>query len=330
MLREKLKKNRNYWKILAIYLLLLAANVYLFVGLFNYYSGLGFRISPEHIENLSAIVATVSILGYISGKLPKIHNLGQSAVFGMAYILIACVITLVSSYFFGKINAAEMFGSYLEMFQILCAVLIFILLATHLKSFKGLLNGEFTQKNMIVCLILFVLCGMFASFARVTINGTPANIRCFIVMTGGLVGGPFVGIPVGLIAGAYRFSLGGVTALPCALSTVLSGIIGSLFFIWNDKKYPDALSSLILTFLLIGFEMFLVVILTPPDISFPFVGDIYSIMLFGAIMGTIIFILAFKGARHNPDDDVDVNEEIDELKSEIKALKSEIEEMKNE
>lgn len=330
MLREKLEKNRNYWKILAIYLLLLAANVYLFAGLFNYYSGLGFKISAVHIENISAIVATVSILGYISGKLPKIHNLGQSAVFGMAYILIACVITLMTSYFLGKLDAAEMFGSYLEMFQILCAVLIFILLATHLKSFNDLLNGKFTRRNVMVCFILFALCGLFASFARVTINGTPANIRCFIVMTSGLVGGPFVGIPVGLIAGAYRYTLGGVTAFPCAISTVLSGIIGSLIFIWNDRKYPDAISSLLLTFLLIGFEMFLVVILTPPDISFPFVGHIYTIMLFGALMGTIIFILAFRAARHNPDDDRDVDEEIDELKSEIKALKSEIEKMKKE
>ena len=44
----------------------------------------------------------------------------------------------MTSYFDEKIDASVFFGPYLEMFKILCAVLIFILLATNLKAFKEL------------------------------------------------------------------------------------------------------------------------------------------------------------------------------------------------
>ncbi|MCY7433652.1 hypothetical protein MCZ49_18240, partial [Bacillus safensis] len=35
---------------------------------------------------------------------------------------------------------------------------------------------------------------------------------------GGLIGGPFVGIGAGLLAGIHRYTLGGSTALSCAIS----------------------------------------------------------------------------------------------------------------
>lgn len=98
----------------------------------------------------------------------------------MIYLVIICIIGLMTSYFNGKFNTALFFGPYLEMFKILCGVLIFVLLSTHLKSFKEILLGEYTTKNQIICLIIFTIIGLFTSYAHLTINDTPANIRCFI------------------------------------------------------------------------------------------------------------------------------------------------------
>ena len=253
-------------------------------------------------------------------------------------MLIICAISVMTSYFIGKINASMFFGPYLEMFKILCAVLIFVILATNLDSFKRVLHDVPTRKDKIICLIIFIIIGLFASYTTVNVNGTPANIRCLIVMISGLIGGPIMGIPVGIISGAYRFTLGGVTAVPCAISTVISGVIGSLIFIWNDKKFPGTIISMILMFLFTGFEMMLVVLMTPKDISFPFISNIYLLMVFASVVGMLVFSIVVHEAKEkmNPtpsyeeqkikeleDTLVEHIEKIEDLKMEINELKKE-------
>ncbi len=143
-----------------------------------------------------------------------------------------------------------------------------------------------------------------------------------------LFGGPVVGIPVGVISGAYRYSLGGVTALPCAVSTVISGVIGSLIFIWNDKKFPNIIEAIILMFLFTGFEMLFVVIMTPSDISFPYIQNIYPMMLFASVIGMLLFALVIRD-KNNPKIS-DEEQKIKELESELEGYDEKIEELRNE
>ena len=344
MLKKKLKtSNPNHWKKNAVYVLLLISNIILCIGLIDYYSKVGVSIHITHFEEIAAVIAAICILGFISLRLPKIKDLGEHYIYGISYILIICAIGLMTSYFDEKIDASVIFGPYLEMFKILCAVLIFILLATNLKAFKELLDGKFSRKNVLICLAIFIAVGLFASYAHIDVDGLPANIRCIVVMISGLFGGPFLGIPVGIISGAYRYTLGGATALPCAISTVISGIIGSLIFIWNDMKFPGIIESIVLMSLFTGFEMLMIVLLTPPDISFPFVRNVYPIMLFASIIGMLLFSIVIQEARAKMTPETSYEEQKimefeekfkkqfannEELRGEIEKLKGEIEELK--
>ena len=344
MLKKKLKtSNGNQWKKNAVYVLLLISNIILYIGLISYYSKVGVNIHITHFEDVAAVIATICILGFISLRLPKIKDLGEHSIYGISYILIICAIGIMTSYFDDKIDASVFFGPYLEMFKILCAVLIFILLAYHLKPFKELLDGKFTRKNILTCLAIFVAVGLFASYAHIDVDGIPANIRCIVVMISGLFGGPVLGIPVGIISGAYRYTLGGATALPCALSTVISGVIGSLIFIWNDRKFPGTIEAIVLMSLFTGFEMLMIVIMTPPDISFPFVRNIYPIMLFASIIGMLLFSIVIQEARAKMTPEISYEEQKirefeeefkkqsdnnEQLKGEIEKLKDEIEKLK--
>jgi sigma-B regulation protein RsbU (phosphoserine phosphatase) len=47
-------------------------------------------------------------------------------------------------------------------------------------------------------------------------------------MVAGLIGGPLVGLGAGLIGGIHRYFLGGFVCVPCALSTVLAGLLGGV------------------------------------------------------------------------------------------------------
>ena len=167
---------------------------------------------------------------------------------------------------------------------------------------------------------------------NINVDGAPANIRCLIVMISGLFGGPIVGIPVGIISAAYRFTLGGPTALACSISTVISGIIGSLIFIWNDKKFPKIRQSALLMFLFTGFEMLVIIIATPPTISFPFIEDIYPIMLFASTVGMFLFAVVIKETKTKTSMNITHEEQkIREFKEELESYYDEkLEELKNE
>ena len=57
------------------------------------------------------------------------------------------------------------------------------------------------------------------------------------VEIGGLLGGPYVGIGVGILAGLHRLSLGGATAVSCAVSSVLAGILSGWIGRYFRKRY---------------------------------------------------------------------------------------------
>ena len=57
-----------------------------------------------------------------------------------------------------------------------------------------------------------------------------------VVITAGLFGGPGVGFSVGLIAGSHRYliDIGGFSALPCGLATMLEGTVAGLI----ARRFP--------------------------------------------------------------------------------------------
>ena len=84
--------------------------------------------------------------------------------------------------------------------------------------------------------------------------------------------------------------------------------------------------------------MLMIVLLTPPDISFPFVKDIYPVMLFASVVGMLLFSIVIweeKQKRNTKpsDEELKINEIEDELKGnkeKIEKLEKEIEDLKKE
>ena len=72
----------------------------------------------------------------------------------------------------------------------------------------------------------------------------------------GLMGGPIAGTLVGVIAGAYRYSLGGWTALPCFAATIFAGLFSGLM-IERWKGQINYLKVTVLGLLIEGVHIFL-------------------------------------------------------------------------
>ena len=329
--KKQLKLRSDNVKINILFLLLLASNIILIFGLVYYYRYKLLSIKFDTINNVLTVLATIIILGFISTRLPQFRKLGDSYLYEIGYLIIIGILSIVISYFNSTTHSQALVAPFLEMFKILSVTLILVLIAAKTMPFKDILNRKFNKKNQFICLVVFTALGILASKSHIYVNDAPANIRCLIVMISGLFGGPFVGIPTGIISGAYRYILGGPTALPCAISTLISGIVGSLIFIWNDKKFPRIIPSIVLMFLYTGFEMFLIVVLTPPQISFTSIGKIYPLMLFSSVVGIILFSMILKEEKQNINKPLTYEElKIKEIETELEGYEDRIEELEEE
>ena len=123
------------------------------------------------------------------------------------------------------------------------------------------------------------------------VNGVPANARGLVVMIASLLGGPALGLPVGIISGVLRMFMGGPTAFACGTSTIIASIVGSVVYIWNGGKFLRSYKAGILMFLFSGFDMFMITALTPRPAGMIYATNLYAPMTFASVLGILLFTL---------------------------------------
>jgi LytS/YehU family sensor histidine kinase len=99
-----------------------------------------------------------------------------------------------------------------------------------------LLNNARNFKGMTTVIAVFSVICVFGTVAGIEYQGLVINFRDLGAMMAGLLGGPFAGLAVGLIGGAYRYGLGGWTATACFAATVSAGFMsGLLSWYWKGR-----------------------------------------------------------------------------------------------
>ena len=282
--------------LLIIFLVLLVSNL-IFFGLFiKYYMThhIDFKISWPFLNSVFAIIATIIILGFISTRLPQFRNMGDSSIYEVGYLIIIGLLSMMISYFNKSAEGFVSWDSFIDVFKVLSILLILVIIAAKTKAFKSILNRKIGWKALLYCFIIFSILGCISSMYAIPIKDSIVSVRELIVMVSGLFGGPFVGIPVGFVAGGFRFLYGGTTAVPCTISTIIAGFLGSIIYVCNDRKFLKGFPSVVLMFLYTGFSMLLIILMTPPNISVPYVSDIYPLMLFASVLGIILFRMIIK------------------------------------
>ncbi|OIN99393.1 MAG: transcriptional regulator [Desulfovibrionaceae bacterium CG1_02_65_16] len=82
----------------------------------------------------------------------------------------------------------------------------------------------------VLLVVMFGLFGVLGTYSGNVVFQSFANLRGMVVVTAGLFGGPVVGIGGALIAGGHRYlmDIGGFSALPCGLATLIEGTAAGL------------------------------------------------------------------------------------------------------
>jgi len=129
------------------------------------------------------------------------------------------------------------------------------------------------------------------TFLGIIIMDAYANIRAIGALMGGLLGGPLVGITAGLIAGLHRFSLGGFTALACAVGTTTSGLIGGFFYKKYRSNEINFKNGFLIGIFALTVEMIIVIIFSRPlSQALELVSIIAIPMILSNSLGIAIFI----------------------------------------
>ena len=128
------------------------------------------------------------------------------------------------------------------------------------------------------------------------IEDSIANTRAIGAVMGGLLGGPVVGGLVGLTGGLHRYSMGGMTALSCMISTIVEGLLGGLVHSYMIKRgRPDKVFSPLtagaITFVAEMAQMAIILLIARPfDDALHLVSSIAAPMMVTNTVGAALFM----------------------------------------
>ena len=181
------------------------------------------------------------------------------------------------------------FETLIALVELMAVIAVVAYLVSRANWFFDLCNRKITLRNGLLIVGIFGAISILGNYSGVEIQGAIANVRDLGPMIAGLVGGPIVGLATGLIGGAYRYSMGGFTAVPCSLATVLSGLFGGLVWIWK-KKLIGSLWATLFVFLVETFHMALVLLIARPfSEALAVVQVVYLPMTIGNCVGMAVF-----------------------------------------
>ncbi len=174
-------------------------------------------------------------------------------------------------------------------------IMVLAYVLTRTRAYTDIMaRKEITPNQQIGMALIFGVFSIYGTLSGIDVMGAIANIRDLGPAIAGLVGGPWVGIGAGLIGGLHRYTLGGVTYIPCSVSTVLAGLAGGLIYHWRKGEFVGITGAVVFMALMEAFHMGLnLVIVKPFSVILPIIKEIYLPMILTntAGMGIFAFII---------------------------------------
>lgn len=159
-----------------------------------------------------------------------------------------------------------MLGPYLSLFaHAEIFIFVFIEIVTKLDPVERVITKTAQHRDYLIFIVLFGLFSIFGTYVGLqTEYDSITNIRDIGPIVAGLVAGPYVGLAVGLIGGVHRFSLGGVSALPCSLATILAGLLAGAVNHFSQGKLLSVVPAMIFGALIEVLHGILVLLMIQP------------------------------------------------------------------
>lgn len=150
-----------------------------------------------------------------------------------------------------------------------------------------------TKKDIVALSFFFSLLSISGTYIGLNFNGAILNTRNVGVIAGGILGGPYVAIITGLVAGIHRafVNLGRETAIPCAIATITGGFLTAYvhrFIKSKDKIFFGFFLACVVENLSMGL---ILIILKDKILAQNIVTNFYVPMVFMNSIGASVLIL---------------------------------------
>lgn len=175
-----------------------------------------------------------------------------------------------------------------------------IALAFFFTKFKRAKNiftkKEYTKKDIILLSIFFSFLSIIGTYTGIYYRGAIVNTRNIGVAVAGIIGGPYVGIITGVVAGIHRFfvDIESPTTIACAVASIMGGFITSIFFKRTNEK-NCYIYGFISGFIIENLSMILILItgffLYDFTVAIDIVKNIYFPMILANALGVSIVII---------------------------------------
>ena len=173
-------------------------------------------------------------------------------------------------------------------------VMLFLLISK-LNIFKRIFEKEkYSGKDLAVISIIFTLLAVMATYNGIYYKGSIVNTRIISIVSGGVLFGPFVSIPAGIISGIHRYLIdpAGMTSLPCFISSIIAGILSGI----AHKKIPKSSRSfwgILVGMISENITIFLIYLISKPThLAIDIIQSIYLPLIVGQLgIGLMVSIV---------------------------------------
>ncbi|UTH04740.1 sensor histidine kinase [Macrococcoides caseolyticum] len=202
-----------------------------------------------------------------------------------------------------------MFSLFILLLERVGLIIIVAYLLMNVPYFKKMMSERSNLSSQIQLLIVF---GLFAAvsnftgveirnneilssqiFSKISDDAVIANTRVLTISVAGLIGGPVVGIGVGIVSGITRYLIGGVDAYTYVVSSALIGLTSGYFGYraMTNNRYPNVLTGVILGAIMEVIQMICIIVFaTNTEYAIDIVKLIALPMILINSLGVAIFL----------------------------------------
>ncbi|MGL5661651.1 MAG: LytS/YhcK type 5TM receptor domain-containing protein, partial [Aeromonas sp.] len=180
----------------------------------------------------------------------------------------------------------------LAVFERAALMLMTLFLLTRTRPFQRLFQKrDHTPAELVLVATIFGLFAVFSTYTGIPVEGALINVRIIAIISGGILFGPWVGIPAGVISGLHRYliDMDGHTSIPCLIASIIAGLLATWLHL-RCRKSRLWLYGILAGMLCEVLTMLLIWLLTEPhEIGVEIVSHIAYPMIAGALcIGLII------------------------------------------
>ncbi|WP_237043432.1 LytS/YhcK type 5TM receptor domain-containing protein [Photobacterium kishitanii] len=127
----------------------------------------------------------------------------------------------------------------LAVFERAALMLMTLFLLTRTQLFQSIVKKTHRRPvETAMISSLFILFAVFSTYTGLNVDGSLVNVRIIAVLSGGIIFGPWVGIPAGIIAGIHRYliDVDGPTSVACLITSIFAGLLATWIHCKCAKK----------------------------------------------------------------------------------------------